>query len=652
MQLTRKKGSAHKDKQNEARNKKHKSASSMEENQEIWGEYAPTLQDVISTASKAQFYSNYVEIKPNTFKRTYYITRMPNRVHFGFLNQFFRFGADVDISVHVEPADSLRQIKEISNTIATYEAQLRVDIKADRTDNVTTLRRKVDELDALRAALQSGDEKMYYLSVLLTVSADTLPALEKACATIEREGPGRGFQLMDAADEQQEGMLAVAPIGLNKLRYPLPVFGSFLANMFPFTSSQFSHKRGVLVGFDLVSGAPMFYDAWHDNLTNANMAIFGVSGSGKSYFMKGLICHSMLHDIQQIIVDWEGEYGATTRALGGAVISIDYETTQRINPCELEEEEVLDERSNKKIVKVDVREKIEEMSSFTKYAATLTGYDQLTGAEVALIDRLWHEVYVVDFKFTEDPNSLYNTRPQMQAGRLQMRTRKKQPQFGDFYAKLREAAKNDSRFVNLADRLERVCEGRTLGLFDTQSTLKLIKKPLIVFDLSKLSENSDLRKLGMFVALEWILEKFIKRNPTQKKRVLVDEAQKALENRDKTPAGEYAAMFLDNAFTRIRKRGGSAVAASQSFRVFAGNPYGQSIIRNSETKVLLKQDRQDEEALREMFNLDQHELEQLYDFQPGHVRWDAAGEIVYSYYEATPAEDKLWNTKTIQSEGA
>ncbi|MFD1674856.1 VirB4 family type IV secretion system protein [Alicyclobacillus fodiniaquatilis] len=626
--------------------------STTTDQDEIWGEYAPTLQDVISTASKVEFFSNHVEIKPNTFKRTYYITRMPNRVHFGFLNQFFRFGADVDISVHVEPADSLKQIREISNTIATYEAQVRVDLKADRTENVTTLRRKIDELDALRAALQSGDEKMYYLSVLLTVSAETQPALEKACSTIEREGPGRGFQLMDAADEQQEGMLSVAPIGLNKLRYPLPVFGSFLANMFPFTSSQFSHKRGVLVGFDLVSGAPMFYDAWHDKLTNANMCVFGVSGSGKSYYLKGLICHSLLHNIQQVVLDWEGEYSAIAKGLGGAVISIDYDSTQRINPCDLEEEEVFDEVTGKKVTKVDVREKIEEMANFTKYAATLTGFDPLTGAEMALIDRLWHEVYVEDFKFTEDPNSLYNTRPQMQSGRLKMRERKPQPQFSDFYVKLRSAADQDQRFLNLADRLERVCSGRTLGLFDTQSTLSLSKKPLIVFDLSKLSENSDLRKLGMFVALEWILEKFIKKNPSQKKRVLVDEAQKALENKDKTPAGEYAAMFLDNAFTRIRKRGGSAVAASQSFRVFSGNAYGQSIIRNSETKVLLKQDRQDEEALKEMFNLDQHELQQLYDFQPGYVRWDAAGEIVYSYYEATPAEDRLWSTKTIQSEGA
>ena len=615
--------------------------------EEVWGEHAATLQDVIATASKAKFHSSHVEIAPNSYRRTYIVTRMPNRVRFGFLNQFFGFGADVDVSVHVEPADSARQIRKINQVYTSLEAQVSMDIKADNTSTVTYNQRRMAELNSLRAALQAGEEKMYYLTVVLTVSAENLPALERACATLEREGPGRGFQLMDAADLQQEGLLSVAPLGINKLRFPMEVFGSYLANMFPFTSSQFSHKRGPLVGFDLVSGAPMFYDAWH-NLTNANIFVSGVSGAGKSYFLKMLIAHSILHDIQTVVIDWEGEYRLLAQALDGAVVTIDYEASDRINPCELEEEEYLESAEKKS--RVNIAEKIDQMTNFTRYAASLTGSDKLSGAEVALISRLWEEVYRKDCGFTEDTNSLFETFRQLKGQTLKFRKRRRQPQFSDFYTKLRMVASKDPRYIDLADRLERVTTGKTLGLFDCQSTLKLAQKPLVVFDLSRLSEDSDLRKLGMYVALEWIMERFIKKNPQQKKRVIVDEAQEALKNPEGTPEGNQAARSLDMYFTRIRKRGGSAVAASQQFRVFAASEYGASIIRNSATKCLFLQDRQDEKALRDLFSLADHELEQLYDFEPGQVRWDAGGEKVYSYYQATVQEDKLWSTKVIKSE--
>jgi type IV secretory pathway VirB4 component len=624
---------------------------------EVWGEHAPTIQDIIATASQAVFKTDRVEIAPHNFRRTYYVTRMPSRTRFGFLNQFFGFGADVDVSVHVEPADNVKQIKKITDSISSLEAQNSLDVKADKKSTVALNQSRIYELEALRLALQTGEEKMYLLSVIVTVSADSVLELERACAVLEREGPGRGYQLIDAADLQQEGLLSVAPLGINKLRYPMEVFGSYIANMFPFVSSQFSHKRGVLVGFDLVSKAPMFYDAWADGvnngskkLTNANMFIAGVSGSGKSYALKGIISHSLLHDIQTALVDWDGEYVALAKTLGGAVVSIDYNTVDKMNPCELQEVEYIDEKTGQKMMTVDIDEKIEEMVQFTKYAASLTGSEALTGSEIAVVDRLWKQIYRQDFGFTEDASSLYEPKRQLTGNRLQMKIRRKQPRFSDFYKALVEEAKQKPKFAELADRLERMTEGNTLGLFDCYSTLQLEHNPFVVFDLSKLSENSDLRKLGQYVALEWIVERFIKKNPRQKKRVIMDEAQKALENREGTPSGEYAAMFLDNAFTRIRKRGGSAVAASQQFRIFAASQYGASIIRNSDTKLLLKQERLDEEMLREMFSLAEHELERLYDAEPGDVRWDVGGEITYTSYQATKWEDKLWNTRTVESE--
>ncbi|WP_258111249.1 VirB4 family type IV secretion system protein [Alicyclobacillus sp. SP_1] len=619
--------------------------------EERWGQYAPTLGDITATVSHIHFHPDHIEFaSSNRYRRVYYVVRMPNRAGFGYLNGFFSLGADIDVSVQVEPARSERQIRQLTEAITNLEAQIAMDVKMDKTENVRKNQRRREELDALRLALQTGEEKMYYMTLLVTVTAETKAHLERACARLQTEGPGRGFVVMEAAYEQQEGLLSVAPLALPTLRYPMLVFGSYLANAFPFTSSQFSHRKGALVGFDLVSQSPMFYDAWHADLKNANVFLSGVSGAGKSYQLKCLLAHSVLHDIRTVVIDWEGEYGALAKHLGGVVVPIDYTAMERLNPCELHEEEVLE--SGQKKTKVEILEKIEEMTGFIKYAASLTGADPLRGEEIALVDRLWKDLYTQDFGFTSEASSLYEASPSLRAGTtLQLRRRRKQPQLGDFYRKLKAVAEQDPRFVSLADRLERVTAGNTLGLFDCQSTLELAKAPIIVFDLSALPENSDLRKLGQYVALEWTMEQFVKKQPEQKKRVVVDEAQEAMRNMDGSAAGEYAAYFLDLCFTRIRKRGGSAVAASQQFHVFASSAYGQSIIRNSDTKILMAQSKQDEAMLQTVFGLGSHELERLmFEFEQGHARWDVGGEVVYSKYEATPFEHALWNTKKVMSE--
>ncbi|MDE1871527.1 MAG: DUF87 domain-containing protein [Candidatus Micrarchaeota archaeon] len=74
--------------------------------------------------------------------------------------------------------------------------------------------------------------------------------------------------------------------------------------------------RGIYVGKSKIYKIPFFLDL--DNLINRNMAILGMSGAGKSYFLKSFVIRSALQrNSYVLIIDWNGEYNSVIEFLGG-----------------------------------------------------------------------------------------------------------------------------------------------------------------------------------------------------------------------------------------------------------------------------------------------------------------------------------------------
>ncbi len=59
------------------------------------------------------------------------------------------------------------------------------------------------------------------------------------------------------------------------------------------------------------------------NLTNPHICVVGITGAGKSYFVKTLLIRaSYIWNSNAIIIDWAGEYKAWVKQSGGIVVSL------------------------------------------------------------------------------------------------------------------------------------------------------------------------------------------------------------------------------------------------------------------------------------------------------------------------------------------
>jgi hypothetical protein len=78
--------------------------------------------------------------------------------------------------------------------------------------------------------------------------------------------------------------------------------------------------QSIFIGTTKIFKIPFTWT--YSNLTNPHIAVVGITGSGKSYFVKTLLIRaSYVWNTNAIIIDWAGEYKAWVKQSGGVVVS-------------------------------------------------------------------------------------------------------------------------------------------------------------------------------------------------------------------------------------------------------------------------------------------------------------------------------------------
>ena len=178
-------------------------------------------------------------------------------------------------------------------------------------------------------------------------------------------------------------------------------------------------------------------------------------------------------------------------------------------------------------------------------------------------------------------------------------------------------------------------------MFDCETNfgdLNMNNVPVIRFDIQGI-EDDMLRPIGMHIVLNWIWNKFVKKDVATRKRVIVDEAWMMLQQ--SFAGAEYTAKFLENCARRIRKYNGSLCCASQNFREFVIRPEGLAVLSNSAVKMFLKQEPEDVQAVGDRFILSDGEKEFLLSAGRGETLIKVKKDSFIADVYAFPFEDRL-----------
>ena len=494
--------------------------------------------------------------------RTLFIAGYPRYVSANWLEPLISFNHTLDVAMYIYPTRSEEVLENLKRKVGEMEATIQSDMKRGRVIEPSTQVALEDAL-SLQQELAKGAERFFQFGLYVTIPARSLEDLNKTTKQVEATLASLLIVTKKAVLQMEEGFKTTLPMGQDRLMITRNMDTTSLATTFPFTTSELTANEGIMYGLNEHNDSLVIFDRF--TLENANMVVFGKSGSGKSYMVKLEVMRSLMFGTDVIIIDPENEYEAMSHALGGEYIRFRFGTTTKVNPFDLS---LLTDTSEGES---ELNQKILSLHGFFRVVM-----GNLTPTEDALLDR----ALILTYKqkgITPDPAT----------------QKKEPPLMEDLYKTL--VGMEDPLARGMADRIEKFVKGSLTGIFDQQTNIE-IRNPLTIFSIRDLED--ELRPIAMYLILDFIWTK-IRRN--LKKRILiVDEAWYMMKYPD-------SAQFLNSIAKRARKYYLGLTTITQDVEDFLSIDLGKTIIQNSSLQILLKQSAAAIDRVAEVFYLSEGE---------------------------------------------
>ena len=571
-----------------------------------------TIKELIAPSGIDATNIDHLEIISDVtrYARSFFVSTLPRMCTFPELFRDMYLFGDINTSIYINPIQESRSQNELNRVINELETERIVAADRGNINRESDLSQKRMEAEELRDEIAAGFNKLYEASVISTLFAYSLEDLDRYTKLLSTEMSKSLVGIKSAWGMQEEAFKSNLPLIEDKVKKTHTFDRRSMGTVFPFTTSEVGHPTGIPLGTNKQTGVPILFDNFHSSLTNYNMVIFAKSGAGKSVTMKTLISRSaVLMGIQSLALDAEGEYSIVAESLGGINVVISPNSKTVINIFDIETEIIKDEITGKERLVLNVENKVEDVTqALLTMARGSTRSEEVNELTKQIIAEAVAEEYAAH-GINNDPNSLFEASNGELNANMLGRKRKEMPTIGSWYRRIQgKAVENTnvdynfhySYLLKVMKQYIREYDGQ-MAYFDGQSTFDLLDGALFInLDISQ-REEKFARPLAQQILLEWIWEKYVKKNSEDrtraaKKRVLVDEAWMLL------PYPE-AVDFLNTMARRARKRNVSLAIISQRFQDFYEKPEAQAVLTSSDTKLFLAQDKSEIQYLKEVFKL-------------------------------------------------
>ena len=561
---------------------------------------------------------DYIYMGDDKYARIFVLMFYPSYIGIGWLDDILNTIGDVDISTQVQIADERNVIKYLTHKVTKLQSDYFLFEKQGNIEELHKLEEKIQSFEEMRRNIQINNDKLFFIKITLRVNATSLKELNEKSKLLRDEFANKSCEIRPLYFKQLDALKETLPLNNNIIsdnNRNMTTAG--LAAMFPIARTKSSVKEGIYLGRDLFTGLPMNLETFTQGLANANIAIFGVPGSGKSVTVKTIVGRTALINRRASILDVEGEYVAQTEKLGGRIIKVRQSIPVGINLFDIDIDE--DEGF------IDIDSKITEIRSIMNGIINKYENRTLKPNEIADIEQAVREVYR-EKEITKDRDSIYEKEGGKHEGVITFgNIKKKMPTLTDFHRVMKEKIKNKG----LTSTISNFLNGNTLGIFDCQSTLK-INDQIICFDISEIKDVC-------LVLTTWITNKYMATKERNKRYVVVDEAWNLFKNKETSD-------FLENLARRARKKKVAMILATQNLSEMRQSNQAEAIINCCDTIILLKQSIGSIDEIMKFFKLPSGVKEILTKARPGECILIRGGDVRAIKIDMTKFESEFITT--------
>lgn len=547
----------------------------------------------------------------------------------GWLSLIVNAGDGIDMDMFLTRQPKERIVQKVGQQLRINRSKLK-----DASDTNT-------DFDSIDGAIRSGyflkeglsnNEDFYFMNLLITITAPNEDDLEWKVSEMKKLLLSQDMRVNTCHFREEQAFLSSLPLAiLEKKLYEQSkrnLLTAGAASCYPFTSYEMCDDNGILLGVNKYNSSLIIADIFNSAVyKNANIAILGTSGAGKTFTMQLMGLRMRRKGIQVFILAplKAHEFHRACANVGGEFIQISPASPHCINIMEIRriDHTVNDLLDGPGIQLSELASKIQRLHIFFSLLIP-----DMTHEERQLLDDALIRTYNSK-GITHDNASL-----EAPAHPGQYR---EMPILGDLHDILKQS--QDTR--RMANIINRLVNGSARS-FNQPTNVSLDNK-YTVLDISSLT--GDMLSVGMFVALDFVWDR-AKENRTEEKAIFIDECWQLLSGAGVTGT-RLAGDFILEIFKTIRGYGGSAVCASQDLNDFFNldeGRFGKGIINNSKTKIILNLE--DDEAMRvqSSLHLSDAEIMEVTHFERGNGLISTNNNNIMVEFKASPLEKELITT--------
>ena len=525
------------------------------------------------------------------------------------LKNFLEIQTALSVNIHIKSIDQTEAIKMIKRKITDLD-KMKIEeqkkaVRAGYDMDIIPSDINTFGIDAkkLLEDLQGRNERMFLVTVLIMNTAKTKKALNSAIFEVQSIAQQRNCPLRRLDYQQEDGLMASVPIGINNIGIQRALTTSSTAIFVPFTTQElFSDSPEALYcGLNAISNNMIMVD--RKMLKNPNGLILGTPGSGKSFSAKREMTNAFLVTNDDIYVcDPEAEYNPLIHALKGQVVKLSPTSKDYLNPLDININ--YSDEENPLALKSDF------VLSFCELI--IGGRDGLEPIEKTVIDRSVTRIYQ---KYFENP------------------TPQNMPILEDLYEEIKKQPEQEAG--RIASALELYVKG-SLNVFNHHTNVDISNR-IVCFDIKELGKQ--LKKLGMLVVQDQIWNRVtINRNEHKSTRYYCDEFHLLLKD-------EQTAAYSVEIWKRFRKWGGIPTGITQNVKDLLSSAEIENIFENSDYIYMLNQAQGDREILAKKLGISPQQL--------SYVTQSGAGEgllfygnTIIPFIDRFPKDTKLYSLMT------
>jgi len=517
----------------------------------------------------------------------------------------FDYGARVDITVPIKRSprgitNALIKQKNKNDKQRVWEKNAR-----NRTDEAASIDEKLTNNRYVQKILDQGGD-IFDCSLILTIRGDSVKQLEGMLRKLIKHLSQKDIEVDTSFLCIEDYFKITMPL----LFFPNELFTRTKRNLvtptmsvlYNYTAYELQDPTGIVIGTHGENNSLLSINNFNSAIyKNANILLLGTSGAGKTFTEQHLARFMRLSGIRCFfIIPKKGmiDYCKGCKDLSGSFIQLIPGSKDCINPLGIIPEGVIDESlldDNTIVQKNSVVSK--KVINVMIWLQLLLNKQELSMPEYNDISSMIVELYRHFGISIDDNDSIFENKS---TGQL-----KKMPIIEDLSNILEKAGK----YSAIVDVLKFIVSGPAKNL-NGQTNVDL-NNQYIVFDVDEDIIGENYLPSFLYTAFEFVYNS-VKQNSNSNDAIFMDEVWKMM-------ATEDCAKQVQNMVKLVRGYHGATVIATQEVGdlLRAKGDFGKSVINNSAIKILLKMEKDDITAVRDVINMTDQDSNKIEHFKRG-----------------------------------